>query len=76
VLDEVEHTHEEVEITRHGHVSAVLVSKNALEELRETIEWLSKPGIRESVAEAEREYAAGTTLSGDELRTELGLPPQ
>lgn len=34
---------------------------------RETAYWLAVPGIRESIAQAEREYAAGETMSGEEL---------
>lgn len=73
-LNEVERTHEEVLITRHGHPAGVLVSPEVLDELRETIEWLSKPGIREDVRRAEAEYAAGETVRGDALRAEFGLP--
>lgn len=75
-LNEVEGTHEEVLITRHGHPAGVLVSPEVLDELRETIHWLSKPGIRDDVRQAETEYAAGGTVSGDALRDEFGLPPQ
>jgi PHD/YefM family antitoxin component YafN of YafNO toxin-antitoxin module len=52
------------------------MSIDDLESLHETRYWLSVPGIRESVAAAEREYAAGETISGEELRAEFGLPPQ
>ena len=47
-----------------------------LESLQETLYWLSKPGIAVSVAEAEREYVAGETTSGEDLRAEFGLPAQ
>ena len=50
------------------------MSADDLESLHETLYWLSKPGIRESIAQAEREYAAGETISGDEVRAEFGLP--
>jgi hypothetical protein len=36
--------------------------------------WLSIPGFRESLIEAEADYAAGHTFSGEELRTKFGLP--
>lgn len=52
------------------------MSADDLESLHETLYWLSKPGIRESIAAAEREYAAGQTTSGPNLRDEFGLPPQ
>jgi len=50
------------------------MSADDLESLQETVFWLSQPGIREDIAEAEREYAEGSTISGDDLRSEFGLP--
>lgn len=76
LVDEAESTHEIITITRHGRAAAVLMSADDLESLHETLYWLSKPGTRESIAEAEREYAAGKTTGGDDLRAEFGLPPR
>ena len=76
LVDEAEATHEIITITRHGRPAAVLMSADDLESLQETLFWLSKPGIRESIAEAEREYAAGATTNGADLRAEFGLPPR
>lgn len=76
LVEEAETTHEIITITRHGRAAAVLMSADDLESLHETLYWLSKPGIRESIAEAEREYADGQTTSGPDLRAEFGLPPQ
>ncbi len=76
LVDEAESTHEMITITRHGRPAAVLMAADDLESLQETLFWLSKPGIAESVAAAEREYAAGETVSGDELRAQFGLPAQ
>jgi len=76
LVDEAETTHEIITITRHGRAAAVLMSADDLESLHETLYWLSKPGIRESIAKAEREYAAGETISGNELRAEFGLPSE
>jgi len=52
------------------------MSAEELESLHETLSWLSMPDIRESVAAAEREYAAGETINSEDLRAEFGLPPQ
>ena len=76
LVDEAESTHEIITITRHGRAAAVLMSADDLESLHETLYWLSKPGIRESIAEAERDYAAGETIGGEDLRAEFGLPPR
>jgi len=45
-----------------------------LEWLRETIYWLSKPGVRELIDEADRAIATGDTMGSDDLRRQLGLP--
>ena len=74
LVEEAETTHEIITITRHGRPAAVLMSADDLESLHETLYWLSRPGIRESIAQAEREYATGETISGDDLRAEFGLP--
>jgi antitoxin YefM len=76
LVDEAETTHEIITITRHGRPAAVLMSADDLESLHETLYWLSRPGIRESVEAAEREYAAGEAISSEDLRAEFGLPPQ
>ncbi len=76
LIDEAESTHEIITITRHGRPAAVLMAADDLESLHETLYWLSQPGIAESIATAEREYAAGDTASSGDLRTEFGLPHQ
>jgi antitoxin YefM len=76
LVEEAESTHEIITITRHGRPAAVLMAADDLESLHETLYWLSKPGIRDTIAEAEREYAAGETTSGEDLRSEFGLPPR
>jgi prevent-host-death family protein len=76
LVDEAVSTHEIITITRHGHPAAVLMSADDLESLHETLYWLSRSGVRESVADAEREYTAGETTSGEDLRAEFGLPPR
>jgi len=76
LVDAVEATHEIITITRHGRPAAVLMAANDLESLRETLLWLSQPSIQVSLADAEREYAEGTTVSGADLRAELQPPPK
>ncbi|MCU1568826.1 MAG: prevent-host-death family protein [Pseudarthrobacter sp.] len=49
LVEEADKTHEIIQITRHGHPSAVLMSAADLESLQETIHWLSQPGIREDL---------------------------
>lgn len=74
LVDEAESTHEMITITRHGRPAAVLMAADDLESLQETLLWLSQPGIADSVASAEQEYAAGQTVGGNDLRAQFGLP--
>jgi antitoxin YefM len=76
LVDDAESTHEQIMITKHGRPAAVIVAAEDLESLQETLYWLSQPGIRESIAEAEADIEAGNTVSSDELRNRLGLPPR
>ncbi|MEE2568984.1 type II toxin-antitoxin system Phd/YefM family antitoxin [Pseudarthrobacter sp. J64] len=74
LVDDAEKTHDIIQITRHGHPSAVLMSAVDLESLQETIHWLSQPHIREDIEQARQDVASGSTLQGDDLRREFGLP--
>jgi antitoxin YefM len=71
LVDGVQSTHEAVTITRHGRPAAVLMAVDDLESLQETLFWLSQPGIRDDIAEAEREIADGGGLSPTELRDRM-----
>lgn len=74
LVDEADREHEIIRITRHGRSAAVLMSEDDLESLRETLFWLSQPGIREDISEARRAAAAGETVSEHDVRQRFGLP--
>ncbi len=74
LVDDAESTHEQIVITKHGRPAAVLMAAEDLESLQETVYWLSRPGIREAIAEAEADIEAGRTIGSDALRRQLGLP--
>jgi len=38
--------------------------------------WLTIPGLRESLIDAEADYATGRTSGEEEIRTRFGLPPR
>lgn len=73
LVDEADTTHEVIQITRHGHAAAVLMSADDLESLHETLYALSTPGTVDDLAAARRAYDAGETVSGDHLRRQYGL---
>jgi prevent-host-death family protein len=76
LVDETESTHEQIIITKQGRPAAVIMAAEDLVSLQETVYWLSRPGIRESIAEAEADIEAGRTIASAELRRQLGLPPR
>lgn len=74
LVEDVGSTHEIVTITRHGRPAAVLISADDLDSLPETLHWLSQPGLRETLAEAEAAVTSGDIVGSSELRRQLGLP--
>ena len=73
LVDQVEREHETIEITRHGRGAAVLISRDALESLYETLFWLSEPGTRDDVESARQQAADGNLRSADETIARYGV---
>jgi len=49
------------------------MSADDLESLNETLHALRTPGAVEELAQADADYAAGKTVTGDDLRRRYGL---
>lgn len=73
LVDEADTTHEIIHITRHGRAAAVLMSADDLDSLNETLHALRTPGLAEDLAQADADYAAGNTVTGEEIRRRYGL---
>ena len=69
LVEEVGRTHERVEISRHGHPVAVLISPDDLAALEETVDVLSSPEAMRQLAESHAAIAAGDVLDADQLAT-------
>lgn len=67
-------THEQITITKNGSPAAVLIGADEWESIQETLFWLSQPDIRDTIAEAEADVAAGRTYSEEQIRAEFGVP--
>lgn len=67
LVDEVDRTHERVEITRHGRAVAVIVSPDDLAALEETVDVLSSPEAIQQLTESRRAVEAGDVLDAEEL---------
>ncbi len=74
LVDAASLTRDQVTITKNGSPVAVLVGSDEWEALQETLFWLSQPDIRESLAEARADLAAGRVYTEEQLRAELGRP--
>jgi antitoxin YefM len=75
-VDAVALTQDQITITKNGAPAAVLVGADEWDSLQETLYWLSQPNIRESIAQAEDDVAAGRTYGEDEIRAQFGVPRQ
>jgi len=67
LIDEVERTHERVEITRHGHAVAVLIAPDDLAALEETLDVLTNREMMRQLAESRDAVEAGDVLNAEEL---------
>jgi prevent-host-death family protein len=76
LIEEVERTHERIEITRHGHPVAVLISPDDLAALEETLDVLSSPEAMRQLAESRAAAAAGDVLDADQLAALLAQRAQ
>lgn len=75
LVDDVSTTHEVVEVTKHGHPMAVIMSADDLESLHETLRLLSDPDAVEELRQAQEERDRGDIISGADLRDRYGLAP-
>lgn len=74
LVDSAALTRNEVIITKNGRPAAVIIGTDEWESLQETLFWLSQSGIREDVAQAKTEIAAGEGFSEEEIRAQFGVP--
>jgi prevent-host-death family protein len=72
LLDEVERTHDRIEITRHGHPVAILISPDDLASLEETIDVLSSPEAMRQLAASRDAIATGDVVDARELARLMG----
>lgn len=68
LVEAVQSTHDAVTITRHGKAAAVLIAAEDLQQLTDTVWWLSDPMTASEIAEAEEDIAEARTLRVDDVR--------
>ena len=71
IAEEVERTHQRVNITRKGRDYVVLMSAEDLESLEATLELLSDPHALARVAQAQADLAAGRQVTPDRMAAEM-----
>lgn len=67
IADEVDRTHERVQITKNGRSYVVLMSAEDLESMEATLELLSDPAAMQQVREAQADINRGEFTTGDEM---------
>lgn len=67
LIDELQRTHDRVEITRHGHAVAILISPDDLAALEETVDVLTSHEAMRQLAESRRAIEAGDVVDAEEL---------
>jgi len=75
-VERAEREHEQYTITRNGRPAVVMVSAAEWESVQETLFWLSQPGIREDLAQAENDIVAGRVYDETQVRQALNLSPK
>jgi prevent-host-death family protein len=71
IAEEVERTHQRVNITRNGRDYVVLMSAEDLESLEATLELLSDPDALARVAQAQADLAAGRQVTQAQMAAEM-----
>lgn len=71
IAEEVERTHQRVNITRNGRDYVVLMSAEDLESLEATLELLSDPDALARVAQAQADLAAGQQVTRGQMAAEM-----
>lgn len=74
LVDSASTTHDQVVITKNGSPAAIIVGTDEWESIQETLYWLSQPGIREDLAQAQQDITEGNTFSEEQIRAEFGVP--
>lgn len=67
IADEVDRTHQRVQITKNGRSYVVLISAEDLESMEATLELLSDPEAMERVRQAQADLSAGKGATGEEM---------
>jgi prevent-host-death family protein len=67
IADDVDRTHQRVQITKNGRSYVVLISAEDLDSLEATLELLRDPDAGHRVAQAQADLARGDFTSGEEM---------
>jgi len=67
IADEVDRTHQRVQITKNGRSYVVLISAEDLASLEATVELLSDPAAMQRVQQAQSDIEAGRFTTGEQM---------
>ena len=67
IAEDVDRTHQRVQITKNGRSYVVLISAEDLDSMEATLELLNDPAATERVRQAQADLAAGKGTSGQQM---------
>lgn len=67
IADEVDRTHQRVQITKNGRSYVVLMSAEDLDSLEATLELFRDPGAMARVRQAQSDIAEGDFVTGEQM---------
>lgn len=67
IAEEVDRTHQRVQITKNGRSYVVLISAEDLESLEATVELLSDPEAMQRIRQAQTDIETGEFTTGEEM---------
>jgi len=73
LVDEVNDKFEHIQITKNGRPRAVIMSTDEFDSWKETIEILSDKQLMRDIAQAEKDFREGNSISLEELKEELNI---
>ena len=73
LIDEVNDKFEQIEITKNGKPRAIIMSADEFDSWKETLEILSDKQLMKDIAQAEKDFREGRSISLEQLKEELKL---
>lgn len=68
LIERIQNEQERITVTKNGEPVAVLIHPDELESIEETLDIVSNPEAMAEIHQAEKDFAEGNFIDGDQLR--------